>query len=190
MEVNLIDNYSSHIEFIGLPGAGKSTVSELLCQKLEERGVAVIRASSETGDSINPIVRKMKKLKRSVLYSISHLNQTKSISRIVKENGYKGLSKIRHINNLIQKYYYYDNNNHYVYVWDQGIIQAAISLSVSGNHSTNDILSQLDSIMLEKSTRICIYIKEPIETVLDRMDHRKTNNSIIEKTEDFNMSAN
>lgn len=181
-----------HIEFYGLPGCGKSTVSELVAQKLESDGYTVIRASAETGNDVNPVFRKVVKLTRAALYYCKHPGIYKRVNSLVKRNGYTGFKeRIIQLINVAQKLYHYSNSSHgIVYVWDEGLTQAAISLAVNGSITAKDNEETLIELIGVSFYQVHIYIKASIEVVMHRMENRSTNNSRVEKEKNTSKKIN
>ena len=185
MGTDLINNI--HLEFYGLPGCGKSTVSEIVAKKLESKGYRVVRASAETGNDRNPFIRKIIKLARTFTVYIRHPQFFKRVRNIVIGNGYMTINeRIVQEVNIAQKYYYYSKNDqHFLYIWDEGIAQAAVALSVKGCVSGKENEENLLKAMGLTQKPIHIYIVEPIDTVIIRMQQRTTNNSRVEKLEGY-----
>ena len=170
-----------NIEFYGLPGCGKTTVSTIVADELERKGYRVIRPGTEISDSVNPLLRRIRKICRTSVVCVKHPKVILEVDRIVRVNGYNNLlPRLKQDINIAIKLYYYLNNNGALVIWDQGITQAAISLAVNGKISgcenENKLLSLCDSFNI-----IHIYISEEIDTVLKRMESRESNNSRVEK---------
>lgn len=179
MGSDLTDNIQ--IEFYGLPGCGKSTVSEIVAEELELKGFRVVHASYETGDQVPKVKRIFIKLWRTFVYSVTRPAKVSKIKSVVKQSGGKGF---KHVNNIIQKLFYYDREGGSVYIWDQGLVQASVSLSLEGGREASQVLEDFMNITDRKDKIVNIYMVEPIETVLKRMDMRSTNNATAEKIKD------
>lgn len=173
----------THIEFYGLPGCGKSTVSELVTQELEKSGYTVIRAGADTGDNMNPFMRKILKFERTIRFFVFHPGKWKQVKEIVSRNGYSRQSdRLRQIINIAQKLYYYTaKESNQIIIWDEGLTQAAVSLSINCDIPGSENETVLKKISGVDSKQINIYIKESTETVLMRMEKRRTNNSRVEQ---------
>ena len=84
--------------------------------------------------------------------------------------------------NIAQKLYHYSKpQNGCVFIWDEGLTQAAISLAINGRCSAASNEDELLRQLKADNIQVHIYIKESIATVLNRMDNRATNNSRVEK---------
>lgn len=174
---------SIHVEFFGLPGCGKSTVSHELAMQLRKKGFNV-EEPSYVIDHTNPkIIRKMIKLWYCLCTWISRNYCCKEMLSLVKCNGYKGKDAILQTSNLILKLKGYLLKSDFV-VWDQGIVQAAISLSINEN-SENGVLENIQILK-----RICggefktVFLQESLENVMRRLENRRSNDSRVEKEKD------
>ncbi len=175
-----------HLEFYGLPGCGKSTISTLVARNIEKCGYMVKCASAETGSEVNLLIRRIVKFRRTISYCIRHRDDCVSIKGIVQDNGYVGKrERLKQFVNVVQKLYYYsDKKNECVFIWDEGLTQASISLSVKGSITAKSNAERLLHFCSDKTQIVNIYIKEDIETVIDRMSKRKSNDSRVEKIHD------
>ena len=88
MEVNLKEPI--HIEFFGLPGCGKSTISHQVAERLRAKGYKVYEPTYYSDHNLKPVCRKLRKLLATMYYSISHHKEYLSLIRLAKENGYTG----------------------------------------------------------------------------------------------------
>lgn len=178
----MIDN-GLHLEFYGLPGCGKSTVCAMVARRLRSGGYRVTEASAGTGNELNPFARKLIKISRALLYYGTHAFIYKRVRETAAANGYTG-SKERLVQtvNVAQKLCYYDRQNKgQILVWDEGLTQAAVSLSVNGDLSGCENERRLKDLLAAKPKQIHVYIKAAPAAAMERMDKRKTNNSRVEK---------
>ena len=175
-----------HLEFYGLPGCGKTTISALVAKHIEISGHIVKCASAETGSEVNPLIRRVIKLRRTISYYFRHRKNCKAIKEIVRQNGYVGKREsVKQYVNVVQKLYYYsDDKNDCVFIWDEGLTQVSVSLSVKGAIPARNNEENLLHYCSDRTQQIKIYIKEDIETVIERMAKRKSNDSRVEKIHD------
>ena len=172
-----------NLEFYGLPGCGKSTVSKLLSEMLIKDGYIVKCASAETGNDLNPIIRRIVKLMRTFSFCVLHPVMFKQIKALAKKNGYKGFKEsLIQCVNVSQKLYFYTKRfKNRIFVWDEGLTQAAVSLAVNGEISSSYNEEVLSSFVNKNNRIIHVYVVESIDTVLKRMEQRDSNNSRVEK---------
>jgi len=172
------------VEFYGLPGCGKSTVSHMVSERLSKEGYVVAEPSYEI-DHLSSIIRKFKKLLLGINYSFFKQKLYKEVSEIVSKNGYFGTNKFLQTLNIIQKILEYNKKQSKdVIFWDQGLVQAALSLSTQGNIASSDNLNQL-YCLLDKSVRVLNVLIDVDENIaLKRMLIRPSNNSRVEKLKD------
>ena len=121
-----------HIEFYGLPGSGKSTISHELGNYLIEKDYKIVEKTHEMSHSMNQKIRICKKIIESIAYALIHPKRTKSIYKQVKKNNYKKAEKVIQIINILPKMLTYTHpKKNTIYLWDEGLIQSALSLSFS-----------------------------------------------------------
>lgn len=175
-------NLTLFLEFYGLPGCGKSTISHAVARLLREKGVSVEEPSYDIDHLAPKFLRRVVKLLTTILWFVIHHNSFCEIYSIVLANNYHGLSKIEQISNIIQKIRIYKRkNSSHIVMWDQGLVQAAISLSINGYKSSDENLKRLYKLVSTDRRIIHILIVVDSETVINRMARRKTNDSRVEK---------
>lgn len=175
------------LELYGLPGCGKSTVSHLVATKLRDEGFFVDEPSYVIDRNCSPFIRKLKKLSIYFSWLLFHNNTFKKTSAIVGKNGYTGIAKIEQISNVLQKIgVYQDTRLRRIIIWDQGLVQASISLSLKGEISADENLKILLRILDSNVEIKYVLISVDEQVALERMSHRSTNDSRVEKLKDDN----
>ena len=145
------------VEFYGLPGSGKSTLSHIVAERLRREGYTVNEPS----------------------YVIDHLHP---LPKIIKKNGYKGMEAFKQTVNIILKIRIYNSPKAAEIVMiDQGLIQASVSLSMYGDMKARDNYERLLSLMPNAMAALIFYIEVDEETAMNRMGKRMTNDSRVEK---------
>lgn len=171
-----------HLEFIGLPGCGKSTISHRLSVDLRKVGYKVAEPSFDMDHQSFAFIRKLSKLFFGAYYYCKEHQQYKLIAKLVKSNGYEGSVALLQIVNIAQKIVMYNHHNVEDYVvWDQGIPQAAISLSTNGLRNASENESDIYALLPFKPNVLKVYVYCDSEKALKRMSGRKTNDSRVEK---------
>lgn len=179
METNL--KYPISLEFYGLPGCGKSTVSHKLADELRTDGWNVWEPSYDIDRKYIPIIRKIVKLWKLFGFAIKNYELYTNICSLVKKNGYKGKDAMSHRINIALKVLSYLNCKEYdIIIWDEGVTQAAISLSFNSSCS---ILENERSIngLIGDIRCLKIYVYVDIQTAMNRMELRYTCDSRVEK---------
>lgn len=172
-----------HIEFYGLPGCGKSTVSHCVAEKLRAEGYKVFEPSYKIDHELNPIVRRITKLMFTIRFAILYHKDFVSIKTMIRKNGYtKKCEMIGQLVNIAPKYYKYENSEKAIYIWDEGLIQSAISLVFKNHYSAID---ECITTFQKKFDMVSIYLYIDIQTALERMNNRSTNDSRVEKESDI-----
>ena len=185
MEANIKKEVGNpiHIEFYGLPGCGKSTVSHCLAEKLRAEGYKVFEPTYEMDHELNPIARRITKLIFTIRFAIFYHKNFVSIKTMIRKNGYtKKCEIIGQLVNIAPKCYKYESSKKAIYIWDEGLIQSAISLVFKNHHSA---INECITTFQKKYDMIPIYLCLDIQTALERMDNRSSNDSRVEKESDI-----
>lgn len=172
------------VEFYGLPGCGKSTVSHLLAERLRVDGFKVSEPSYGI-DHQKPLWRKIKKLLLGLYYYTLYRSLYNAVNVIVSKNGYKETEAFTQTVNIIQKVAAYRKNHiAQIIIWDQGLVQSAISLSLLGKEEAEYNLHKLIDLLPPsiRTHNVLIDINENL--ALQRMAMRSSNDSRVEKIKD------
>ena len=86
MENNI--NKTIHIEFYGLPGCGKSTISHALALYLKENNFCVEEPTYELDHCNNKIIRRIKKILQYILFYFTENKLYRKLKSSIKENEY------------------------------------------------------------------------------------------------------
>lgn len=177
------------VEFYGLPGSGKSTLSHIVAERLRGEGYTVDEPSYDT-DHQHPLPKRLKKIIVGAYWFAFHHAQYCCAKIIVQQNGYTGMGAFKQIVNVIKKMRIYDSRKaSEIVIMDQGVVQAAISLSMYGKVKAHDNLKRLLSLMPNAAEALRVYIDVDIETAIARMNDRITNDSRVEKLKDQNLKV-
>lgn len=173
-----------HVELYGLPGSGKSTVATILAEVLRRQGYDVKEPSAEI-DSFGTLRRVMKKAFRTVVFYLEHPVILRGVEKIVQKNGYTGLGRWPQMVNIAQKLRIYcEDISPCIYVWDEGIVQASVSLSIGGAVSGAMNEQWLRAFIPADLMIIKLYLATSMEDVNKRLASRKGGRSRVEKTRD------
>lgn len=181
----MADNLITCIEFLGLPGSGKSFFSHKVAEKLREGGLDIIEPSWTLDNSCGKYSRAIRKSIMALCYTISHCNKSKKLKKIIKECGYRGSEAQSFKRNILYKAYLLSKNQKSILIFDEGIAQMAISLSVNGSRSAMEIYNETDHLMVLPTKKIIIRIDCNIDDALINMNKRETNDSRVEKLADI-----
>ena len=178
-----------YIEFYGMPGCGKTTVSHILADNLRAQGYTVSEPNYELVHGYSASGRKLKKMLQTLRYLAAHIHQTRILIALIRRNGYCSLrARTAQIINLTQKLCVYNSGiqGSKAVVWDQGLIQAAVSLSVGGGVDADDNLQALKALILpgKAESIISVLLQAENPELERRIMQRGTSLSRIEKTKD------
>lgn len=173
------------MDFYGLPGSGKSTISHLLATKLRSYD-HVFEPSYYYDHNCTKARRVILKTFGVLVLFISSSRMFVQVCKILVECNLYPTSKAFYINllNLAYKFNALNRKNNGVVIFDQGFLQSVISMYFR-NHSINEtiILKKYEKIkmLIGKDVDIRnVYIKTDIDTVVGRLANRHTNVSRVQ----------
>lgn len=170
------------IEFYGLPGCGKSTISHKLAGRLRSLGKTVSEPTYDIDHGCGRIARKIRKTGNMIKYAVINPGNNKALNNLISVNGYTGARLISMKANIANKLLSYSHSKTSFVIFDEGLTQSAISLVNEGS----DCISNEECLYALKGTgRVFkVYVRVPYDIVLDRMSKRDEHNSRIEAIDD------
>ena len=168
-----------YVEFYGLPGCGKSTVSHMIARDLKMHGYIVREPSYDFDHKLRPIYRRIKKLLYTIWFRLLYPDDYKNAKKNVIMNGYISFKLyMGQLVNILPKLLVYKKNRNGIVIWDEGLIQSSISLAFQSGKDVNSIIS---SFNFKRNNSILIKIDVSEKLAMERMNNRETNDSRIEK---------
>lgn len=181
METNIKDS-TVFLEFYGLPGSGKSTISHIVAEELRKMGKNVEEPTYDIDHKYSGNIRKVIKLLKLVRSALLNPKEYKALCVLIKANGYTGIEVLSQAANIVPKLWEYDHTRSDYEIFDEGLTQSAISLVNNERNSSENEVS-LYSLCKKRVVRK-FYIKVSPETALLRMAGRDMHDSRIEKMTD------
>ncbi len=181
MENNL-RNEAIHIEFYGLPGSGKSTISHIIAENLKNKGIVIVEPSYDFLYKISKIHRLIKKIVYMMVLLVINPGSFVKLRKLVSKNGYKGINLYKQVANIAYKIVMYKfPKKNCIYFWDEGLVQSAISLSMFNSVNSQDNLTQLISIVKKNVNIKKILLIVDNETAKKRLELREGKHSRVER---------
>lgn len=173
-----------HVEFYGLPGSGKSTISHMVAKELRAKGFDVCEPSFNSDHMLHPIVRKIFKLYKTILFSLRYPRLVKEIYELLCQGKkIELLCFLKHFLNIAPKFICYLDSQRKIYIWDEGLVQSSIAATLDNHTNTDVVANELISISGDKKI-IKVYTKIDIDTALKRLEGRVKHDSRVEKEHD------
>lgn len=162
------------VDFLGLPGSGKSTLAQWAAIQLREKGYLIDDHPIYIGNKANSVMRILIKLKAAVVFSLLHLNFMVNLFKSLGDSPFQSFSEaVKQWVNICYVITTYNRAAKYkqVRIFDQGLAQAAISLTVNCKQTTADfVLNEL--LKMVKVSPCFVYIQANADTVLPRLKDR------------------
>ena len=169
------------IEFCGLPGTGKSTVSHIVASRLRECGHDVSEPSYQLDHGSSPTVRVARKLINATTYGVLNLDFFNVGLQLLKTkpllSSLKLIANYYHIKKSMRK-----SQSDDVLIFDQGLVQSMWSV-LYGNEGMSASLLEYCSSKLNWDGRrtFVIYLYAPHSMVTSRMRERNNDASRLRK---------
>jgi hypothetical protein len=165
------------IEFFGFPGVGKTYVTKIINEKINQSNIDLF---------FYPYRSKMSKFLNILYYSISNLQIVTSLFILSLSNtGNRWFSLIRFLKVVVFLTNYEKNRkyNAQTVILDQGIFQAVWSIfSNSKNPNFNqEKFSKIICKLSEDYNHYIIYLKKDIESIILQLKSRPNQHTIFEK---------
>ena len=182
MENNIKEN-GLVLDFFGIPGCGKSTVSHLLAEELRKKGTIISEPSYDTDHNLSPVSRKSIKLVGFIKEFILHPIKTTILIWNIHQIKNPLVSSIALAMVIIIRTSEIKKNRGGITILDQGLAQLAISICQNSKDLTK--LKQAYELTLKQlETEIDvrkIFISVSADTAQKRAEQRGTLNSRMDR---------
>ena len=177
----MADYLIPYIEFLGLPGSGKSYYSHKVAVKLRGEGYKIAEPSWDLDHSTGKYARAFKKMMMAWLFTMCHRHKAAGIKDVIRKSGLSKTEVNRFQRNIMYKAYLLSKKNESILFFDEGLAQMAVSLSVSTDKSAGRIYNEVLTTLSQERKALLIRIDCSIETALLNMDTRTTHDSYVER---------
>lgn len=171
------------LDFYGLPGCGKSTISHLLANELR-KDFKVAEPSYEMDHGHSVTGRLIRKSFETFRLLINKPRSFFSLVRLLKDCGFIFHRKdfYIHLLNISYKINSLNNPSAHFVIFDQGLWQSAVSLYYMKERKEDvvEAYKKLLSIVTHSVRYSNMYIQVDINTAIERMDTRKAANSRVQ----------
>lgn len=166
------------IDFYGLPGCGKSTLSHLASQKLRCEGLDVKEVSYDMDHGNGTLLRTWKKIVTTIRLFLCYPRLFWRVSKTLSTNGISLFGKLyfKHIINLSYKIYALVEHDGII-LFDEGFCQAVLSISVNNEDIREDCYQLLTGALPCNRKMINVYVKTVPDTALMRIRTRSDGQS-------------
>lgn len=175
------------LDFYGLPGSGKSTISHLVAEKLRGKAI-VVEPSYELDHGCSLIKRLAGKSNAVMVLVLKHPKVFLKIVNIITSCGFKGsdYAFYIHLLNICYKILSLKKIDERILIFDQGLWQSTMSLFYRKDDKADflNVYDKLQSLVNRNVTIVNIKIMVDIDTAIDRMDNRHTNISRVQLLSD------
>lgn len=170
------------IDFFGLPGCGKSVISHELACLFALQGTKVRELSYSMDHHNVHIIRLVKKMFYTLFYAFFYPTLFIRLVKVVKHN--RSLTNtFSQVRNLCYKLFLLHKANTIV-ILDEGIAQSSLSIAFGTEDDVIAIYKKLLCFVPRRFDLVTVYLDVSVETALDNMAKRPTNDSRIEKATD------
>ena len=178
------------VEFIGLPGAGKTTLCTEVARQLHDRGLSVVcRDEILQKWHRNSMGKKLMQLRPDCPRDWQVLTQTMALAAQVQP--LNATSVLKAATTYVNAKRNHRTASHLpptrlldggglqaaTLLLDQGVLQEAWSVAISGKNPPLRALQRAIEALAGDGTMRVVALKVDVETALDRIQHRPTHNS-------------
>lgn len=177
----MADHLIPYVEFLGLPGSGKSYFSHKVAESLRADGLIVTEPSWELDHTTSKYIRAIRKIMMAWLFTLCHRCSAKGIKVIIKNCSVSDDEVNRFQRNILYKAYLLNKRKEDVLFFDEGLAQMAVSLSVKTNKTAREIYNEVQTVLSLKQDVLLIRIDCSVETALLNMEKRSSHDSHVEQ---------
>lgn len=173
------------IDFYGLPGCGKSTLSHLASQKLRCEGLDVKEVSYDMDHGNGTLLRTWKKIVTTIRLFLCYPRLFWRVSKTLSTNGISLFGKLyfKHIINLSYKICALKGHHEFI-LFDEGFCQAVLSMSINNDGIRNECYDSLICAIAADRRIINVYVKTDPDTALARIRMRNDGQSRFDNLSD------
>lgn len=185
-QMNFTKTTSSHplvLEFVGLPGAGKTTVFHEVVALLREQGVTVAARDEILQQwQRQPLWQRLWKLIpqtqnqwRILLHSLILASQVKPSNWSSFAKAIKIFANVKRIDAIAR------HQDSQLILLDQGLLQETWSVGITGTLPSLNILKQELALLLHQRPIAIVYFQIDVETAIERVQNRPTAESRLDQ---------
>ena len=138
------------VEFIGLPGAGKTTLASLAAARLQARGLTVLTRDHLLADGRSVLVRHVLRARFVVLGMLRQPGPFLWALRLIRQDGQPGILSVAkvawNIWCVLGLYLWLSRSPRGIAILDQGLIQAIWSVRLAARGAAADWSAFLDGV--------------------------------------------
>ena len=180
------------IDFYGLPGSGKSTLSHRVAEMLRKAGYSISEVSYDMDHRHREIMRFLLKLKNALLLLLHSPNTFSRLSSIVKQTGFSvySTSFYRQLLNIAYKVHgakYGDGND--IQFFDEGFCQSVLSLYYNKADTFSESTIEKIVMLLGELKKIeYVFVETDFSTIQKRLHCRLDGDSRMERLSEKDMT--
>ena len=179
----MADHLTAYVEFLGLPGSGKSYFSHKVAEILRTEGYGIAEPSWMLDHEYGKWSRVLRKVWMGCLFRCFQRGKAVRLIKAVEAYGLQQDDEKRIVRNLLYKAYLLTRQNKGILFFDEGIAQMAVSLAVGCGKPSQQIYDELLGILSFGQKCLVVRIDCDIETALLNMEQRKSRDSKAERIE-------
>ncbi|BAY32317.1 thymidylate kinase [Nostoc carneum NIES-2107] len=176
------------LEFVGLPGAGKTTVCREVASRLNNQGVSVIRGDEilqqwkqqSTWQRLIKLIPQTLNQWQILLYSLFLAFQVKPTNRQSFSKAAKIFANVKRLDAIARSAAPIPQNSQIILL-DQGLLQETWSVGITGTTPAAESIKQELALLFHQRPMAIVYFQIDVDTALKRIQNRPTAESRFDR---------
>ncbi|MGL5794852.1 MAG: hypothetical protein ACRC06_10680 [Waterburya sp.] len=171
------------VEFVGLPGAGKTTISQQVVSQLRDRGLQIVFRSEilEQWQRKNFLQKAIQLFPKNLNHWHILINSLVLAWQVKPINWHSFAKAVKIFTNVKRNDAVAHVNHCDIILLDQGLLQETWSVGITGNSPQTKYLQQGITPIFRNRATLIIYCRVNVSTALKRIQNRQTMNSRFDR---------
>lgn len=193
--MNTNSKQSLILEFVGLPGAGKTTVCREVASRLNNQGVSLIRGDEilqqwkqqSTWQRMIKLIPQTLNQWQILLYSLFLAFQVKPTNRQSFSKAAKIVANIKRLDAIARSHSVSERSaapspqDSQIILLDQGLLQETWSVGITGTTPAAESIKQELALLFHQRPMAIVYFQIDVDTALKRIQNRPTAESRFDR---------
>ncbi len=176
------------LEFVGLPGAGKTTICREVASQLNNQGVSFVSGDEilqqwrqqSTWQRLIKLIPQTQNQWQILLYSLFLASQVKPTNRQSFSKAAKIFANVKRLDAIARSAAPRTQNSQIILL-DQGLLQETWSVGITGTTPSAESIKQELALLFHQRPMAIVYFQIDVDTALERIQNRPTSESRFDR---------